>query len=185
MRSPLRSLSSGALLIVAALGVPYAAPAQTLLYTVSAGPSVGGPGAVTKNPGFDLQASVGRKYAADAAWRLDAFASVFEVNIPLRCAFCGPGLTQMTNTGVAGLVLSELLGARPEGPPMYLIAGVETDWLFRQPSALRLGLSVGWGIALAAEGRLPALVLEASYHHLIDGPAAATWFVPVTLGIRF
>jgi hypothetical protein len=68
---------------------------------------------------------------------------------------------------------------------MYLMWGVETDYLYQNPSTrgdVRLGASVGGGLTLPLGGHLHAFV-EARYHYLFAGSAPNS-LVPVTVGLR-
>ena len=69
---------------------------------------------------------------------------------------------------------------------MYLMWGVETDYMYQHPAAQRtplVGGSVGGGLTLPVAGHFHAFV-EARYHHFLAGPSAPTWLVPVTLVLR-
>jgi hypothetical protein len=153
--------------------------------------------------GFALQASVGRLYRSRLGWRVDVFASQFELTVPtdfvgLMCpsptppgACCGicPLSSSKSRVGVAGMVASQFVNVMPTTSPigMYLMWGAETDYLYQHPNAhgaLRLGASVGGGVTLPITGRFQAFV-EARYHRLFDSPSQPTSLLPVTCGLRF
>lgn len=191
------------------LGSPSAAQGQ-MVYAFAGGLNVARtvPGPYPPFPahtanGFALQASVGRRLAGRWTWRLDVFASQFQLTQPsdfagVMCVFnpppgtcCGicPRGTTTGVVGVAGLAPSGLvsLTRAASGFGMYLFAGPETAYWYQHPDvrgALRFGGSSGVGLTVPVGGRIQAVV-EARYHALIDAPSQPTWFLPVTFGLRF
>lgn len=191
------------------LAAPTTASAQTF-YGMAAGVNVARTVPVDRydglhghtSHGFAVQASVGRRLTRRLGWRVDAFASQVSYTQPsdfagVLCAYlpppgvcCGicPRGTSTDLVGVTGLAASEVVSVIPSasGIGMYVIAGMETNYLYRHPDAqgrLLLGGSVGTGVALPVGGRFQA-VLEARYHALIGAPSPRS-LVPVTFGIRF
>jgi len=189
---------------------PHAALAQTF-YALAGGLNVAGTVPIDQydffhghtTHGFAAQASVGRRLTRRLGWRLDAFASQFDLTQPSDfvgvsctvnpppgtcCGIC-PLETSKGLVDVMGWAASGLVSVLPStsGFGVYLMAGVETDYLHRHPrahGAVRLGGSAGAGVALPVGGRFQAFA-EARYHALIDAPSQPTSLVPVTFGIRF
>ena len=139
------------------LAAPTTAFAQTF-YGLAAGVNVARMVAVDvyqgfhghTSHGFAVQASVGRRLTRRLGWRVDAFASQVTYTQPsdfagVMCAYpppagvcCGicPLGTSTDLVGVTGLAASELVSVIPSasGMGMYLIAGLETDYLYRHPA---------------------------------------------------
>jgi len=150
--------------------------------------------------GFAVQASLGRSYSRRLGWRVDVFASQFQLTLPLDFAgvlcqsnpppgtCCGICPTRTANglVGVIGVAMNQLVNVTPAAFPvgMYLMWGAETDYMYQHPDvrALRVGASVGGGLTLPVAGRFHAFV-EARYHHFVDA-IAPTSLLPVTVGLR-
>jgi len=187
---------------------PAAAPGQTT-FSLAGGRNFAGT-VPTELPafhgsttgGFVVQASVSRPYHNRFGWRIDLFASQFELTQPSGfagvmcqrtpppgtcCGIC-PLRTDKGPVAVRGVAVNQLVNVTPAEFPfgMYLIWGAGTDYLYQHPTArgaLRLGASVGGGLTLPLAGHFRAFV-EARYHYLFDGPSAPTWLVPVTIGVQ-
>jgi hypothetical protein len=192
------------------LGWTVSAPGQTT-FSLSGGLNVartspGQPsfsqGSTTTTSGFAVQASVGFPYRNRFAWRIDLFASRFDLTQlsdyagvmcqrnppPGTCCGICPLRTEQGPVGVMGLALNQVVRVTPATSSlgMYLIWGAETDYLYEHPfarGAVRLGASVGGGVRVPLAGHVRAFV-EGRYHHLFDGPSAPTWVMPVTFGLQ-
>ena len=174
-----------------ALSSANAAAAQTYR-NIAAGFSVGGS---TPTPYDDVavQASFGYTGASGLGWRVDGFLTQFRFESPsggpISCgpnpAFCvatpGPASKGVVGVAADGLVR---LTSLPSVPMVYVIAGVESDYLYLYQRAARLGASTGFGIDLTGERTSRAWSVEVRYHRLATS-VAPTWFVPVTVGVTF
>jgi hypothetical protein len=212
LMSRVRSLPFGdvSLGLALLLACPPAALAQTF-YSFGGGLNVArrvpvGPAGLFQgntSQGFAAQASVGRQLTGRLGWRLDVFVSRFDLTQPshfagVMCAYnpppgtcCGicPLGTSKGPVDVTGLAASEFVNVLPSafGLGMYLIGGVETDYLYQHPvaeGAVQLGLSAGAGVTVPVGDRRQAFV-EARYHRLLGAPSQLTWLAPVTVGLRF
>ncbi len=153
--------------------------------------------------GFAAQASVGRQLTRRFGWRLDAFVSRFDLTQPsdfagVLCVYNPPpgtccGICPLGSSkglvNVTGLTASEFVSVLPSAFKlgMYLIGGLETDYLYQHPVAegtVRLGLSAGAGITVPVGDHRQAFV-EARYHRLLGAPSQLTWLAPVTVGLQF
>ena len=187
---------------------PASAPGQTTL-SFAGGLNVARtlPGAVPAihgftTQGFAIQASVGRPSRGRFAWRIDAFVSQFEMTQysgwagvmcqqnppPGTCCGVCPLETAKGRVGMLGVAANQRVNVSPPAFPigMYVIWGVETDYLYQHPtagSALRLGVSAGGGLTLPLTSHVRAFV-EARYHMLVAAPTGPTWLVPVTMGLQ-
>lgn len=152
--------------------------------------------------GVAIQASVGRQYKGRLGWRIDAFASEFDLTQPsdwagVMCVANPPpgtccGICPLSNTkghvGLTGISANQFVGLTPQAFLLgaYLIWGAEVDYFYRHPNAqgtVCLGASAGGGVTLPVGGRLRAFV-EARYHGLINAPSQLGWLVPLTAGLR-
>jgi hypothetical protein len=151
--------------------------------------------------GFSVTASVGTEVTRRLGWRLDAFASQFELTERHHapgyglCVFpsppygCGPILPSQGRVAVTGVTANGLVNLLPAtfGPQAYLIGGVEMDHTYQElvgQGALWIGVSAGAGVAGPAVGRLRPFV-EARYRHLLGAPSQLRWLAPITFGVRF
>src|SRR5881394_2575424 len=183
--SPVSALSQTTFSLGGGLNVPRSLPTEVSFAHGST------------TPGFALQASMGLPYRNRFAWRIDLFASQFELTQPSEfagvlcqrnpppgtcCGIC-PGRTDKGLVGLMGVAVNQVVTVKP----MYLIWGAETDYLYEHPSArgaLRLGASVVGGVTLPVGGHVRAFA-EARYHYVFGGPSEPTGLVPVTFGLLF
>ena len=155
--------------------------------------------------GFNARLSVGRRIADHIILRLDAFAN--QSSETDTASFGGAGgciaasgcsdvwsVNRLTK-GVAGLTMNAILELDPRGI-FYAIGGTGIDDAhgttatdaFGHGTAtyneMRLGASLGAGVALPIGARLRA-ILEARAHRVIGATAGPQWFAPISVGLRY
>ena len=139
--------------------------------------------------GYNLRASIGWKVASNFSWRIDAFTNDFEskdnYNYPCPTFGC-PASVHLHDERVNGLIASGLVNFDPRGI-FYMIGGAGfygVNNVSVTVSETHFGLSAGAGIAVPMGSSLRGVV-EARWLNLYGETAGPTWFVPITLGVRF
>jgi hypothetical protein len=147
--------------------------------SASSGTSYGG--------GSSFRASIGWQAATNFRWRIDALTNEFDNKTilaqPCPSFGCSGPPVYGPSEHVNGLTANGLVNVDQRGI-LYVIGGAgiydahaqKEDWLF--------GVSAGAGIAIPVVPHLHAVV-EARWHGLLGSTSGPTWFVPITVGLRY
>lgn len=137
--------------------------------------------------GFNIRASVGRQFAPNLRWRIDAFRSEFDNTVQYVPPCPPPGCTHLyyekQSVSVTGLTANGLVNVDPRGI-FYVIGGAGLYVADASSSELHLGVAAGAGIAVPLGARLRAVV-EGRWHGLLGATDGPPWLVPITVGLRF
>jgi len=167
---------------------PPSAHAQTIV-EVGAGWNYAGTGplGVPYSHGWTARVSVGPQLTSSFRLRVDGIMSqvVDSVQFFPPCAF--PGCTHAyynaETVNIVGVVANGILNLDRRGI-FYAIGGVGAFDVNARDHDLHMGVSAGAGIAVPVGAGLRA-VAEAKWNGLLGGTTGPSWFVPVTLGLRY
>lgn len=139
--------------------------------------------------GSNVRASIGWTVAPNFRWRIDASTNQFDSkdNRPLPCPTFGCSPSDYINSGrVNGLTASGLVGVDPRGI-FYVIGGAglyDVNNASLTVTERHFGISAGAGVALPIGSRLRGVV-EARWQGLLGDPPGPSWFMPITVGLRY
>lgn len=154
-----------------------------LTYPAQAAASQGG----TYSRGVNVQVSAGRELARSAGVRIDLLGMQFDRAVQYYPPCPPPGCTRSysrrESNWIIGATADALLDVGPRGI-LYVVGGPGVYDVLAPSSALRLGASVGAGLAVPVGAGLRVFA-EARWHRLFGSGARPSSLTPITVGLRF